>query len=213
MANKLNRRQSDFVEEYLIDLNATQAAIRAGYSKKTAHVIGHQNLRKPKILERIQARREELRKSLEITPERVLREEARLAFVDVGDLFDDQGRLLDVSEVPEDARRAIAGIEITERMIPMGKDIEPEKEIKYKYKMADKGRALERVSKHLGLYIEKKEISGPGGGPIETKITDFPTEPMTVAEWETLREEAEARRNGLIPDPDPDTTNAAEKTP
>lgn len=56
-------------------------------------------------------------------------------------------------------------------------------------------RALDMAYKVKGEYAaEKKEVTGPGGGPIETKMTDFPTEPMTVAEWEALRNEAEAKR-------------------
>ncbi len=185
---ELTPKQADFVEEYLIDLNATQAAIRAGYSKKTAESIGHENLRKPKILEKIQSRRKELRESLNITQERILMEEARLAFVDISALFDENDKLLPINKIPEDARRAIAGIEITEGV--KGKDLTR------KYKLSDKGRALERISKHLGLYAAKKhEHTGAGGGPIETKITDFPKEPKDIAEWEAMKKEAEKSRN------------------
>ena len=185
---ELTPKQANFVEEYLIDLNATQAAIRAGYSEKSAESIGHENLSKPKIYEKIQARRKELQESLQITQERILEEEARLAFVDVRFLFDENGDLLPIHKIPEDARRAIAGVEVT--------DLEKVKGVKRKYRLSDKGRALERISKHLGLYAAKKhEHSGPGGGPIETKITDFPTEPKTKKEWEQQRKEAEENRD------------------
>lgn len=71
-ANGLTPKQSAFVEEYLIDLNATQAAIRAGYSKKTAEVIGLENLRKPLIAAVLLARKEDRAKKTEITQEYVL---------------------------------------------------------------------------------------------------------------------------------------------
>jgi phage terminase small subunit len=194
MAKKLNHRQAQFVEEYLIDLNATQAALRSGYSPKTAYSIGFENLKKPDIQEAIQKRREELQKALHITQERILQEEARLAFLDVGSLFDENDNLLPVHEIPEDARRAIAGIEITDRVV-LGEQSKKErvKDVKRKYRVFDKGRALERISKHLGLYAPKKhEHTGKDGGPIA--MTDFPAEPKTIAEWEAMRNEAEEKR-------------------
>jgi len=184
---ELTPKQANFVEEYLIDLNATAAAKRAGYSEKTAESIGHENLRKPKIAEKIHARRKELQESLQITQERILEEEARLAFVDVAFLFDEDGELLPIHKIPEDARRAIAGVEVT--------DLEKTKGLRFKYKLLDKGQALGRISKHLGLYAAKRhEHTGKNGGPIETKITDFPKEPATIKEWEEQRKEAEANR-------------------
>lgn len=64
---KLTDKQERFVQEYLIDLNATQAAIRAGYSEKTARVIGPENLSKPAIQERIQVYREEQKKKFSVS--------------------------------------------------------------------------------------------------------------------------------------------------
>lgn len=77
---KLTDRQEKFCNEYLIDLNATQAAIRAGYSKKTADRIGHENLSKLDIQERIQGLRQIIADNQQITPERVIKEFARIAF-------------------------------------------------------------------------------------------------------------------------------------
>lgn len=183
----LTDKQAAFVDEYLIDLNATQAAIRAGYSEKTARFIGCQNLAKSHISEAIQTRRKELQKSLHITQERILEEEARLAFIDVGFLFDENGDLLPVHKIPEDARRAIAGIEITE--------LEKKGGTKHRYKVFDKGQALARISKHLGLYAPKKhEHTGKDGGPIETRMTDFPREPETIEDWEEQKKNAEEKR-------------------
>ena len=76
----LTPKQQRFCDEYLIDLNATQAAIRAGYSEKTAYRTGADNLRKPQIEEYIAKRQKELSRSTEITQERVIKELALIAF-------------------------------------------------------------------------------------------------------------------------------------
>ena len=81
----LNQKQKRFVLEYLIDLNATQAAIRAGYSEKTAYSIGQENLKKPEIQRAIQSRQVTLQNKLEITQEKVLEELAAVAFAKASD--------------------------------------------------------------------------------------------------------------------------------
>ncbi len=156
---ELTPKQDKFVDEYLVDLNATQAAIRAGYSKRSANNIGPGNLLKPIIQEAIQKRRLKLQQKLHITQERVLEEEARLAFVDIESMFDDKGNLLPVNKIPEDARRAIAGVEVIEGVV--------KGETKFKYRLWDKGRALERISKHLGIYAPEKHELGLGKGLAE----------------------------------------------
>ena len=83
-AMSLTAKQQRFVDEYLIDLNATQAAIRAGYSAKTADVIGYENLRKPQIMEIIEQAMQKREKRTEITQDRVLEELADIAFNDGG---------------------------------------------------------------------------------------------------------------------------------
>src|SRR4030095_16059987 len=80
---KLTPKQAKFVQEYLIDLNATQAAIRAGYSPKRADEQGYENLRKPEIQTTLAAERQSLAANPQITPERVLQEYSRLAFADL----------------------------------------------------------------------------------------------------------------------------------
>ncbi len=70
----MNSKQQRFVEEYLVDHNATQAAIRAGYSEKTASSIGHENLRKPEIAAAIAAEQARLRRKVEVSVERLTEE-------------------------------------------------------------------------------------------------------------------------------------------
>lgn len=79
----LTAKQQRFVEEYLVDLNATQAAIRSGYSAKTARSVGAENLTKPDIQAAIQERRSRIAAKLEVTQERIVAELARIAFSDI----------------------------------------------------------------------------------------------------------------------------------
>ncbi|MFD1165208.1 terminase small subunit [Sphingobacterium daejeonense] len=91
----LTDKQQRFVEEYMVDLNATQAAIRAGYSQNTAHSIGAENLIKPEIQEAIQKRKQELSDQTGITAERVLKEYAKIAFSDIRELV--RGKVFDIT--------------------------------------------------------------------------------------------------------------------
>lgn len=81
----LTPKQAMFVAEYLVDLNATQAAIRAGYSKRTAGQIGEENLRKPEIAEAIQSAQREREERTHITQDQILREVAAIALSPLGD--------------------------------------------------------------------------------------------------------------------------------
>lgn len=149
-------KQQLFVREYLVDLNATQAAIRAGYSAKTAQRIAHQLLHEtPAVAAAVQAGMDKRSAKLEITAERVLQEIARLAFFDPSKLYDEHGRPRPVHKLDEDTRRAIAGVEIDE----VGGGDKP-LVVTRKVKLADKGANLERLGRHLKLFTDKVEISG-----------------------------------------------------
>ena len=105
----LTPKQERFVAEYQVDLNATQAAIRAGYSERTASAIGFENLSKPEIAERISVVRNRLAQKVEVTQERVLRELARVAFSDVRNLFtwdEDRACFIPSRDLTQDLRQA-----------------------------------------------------------------------------------------------------------
>jgi phage terminase small subunit len=119
MTKDLTPKQERFVEEYLVDLNATQAAIRAGYSEKTARFIGAENLTKPNVQRAIQKASSELTKKVGIDQERVLTEEKRIAFSDIRAIFDENGTQIKPNELPEEVSRSIAKIEVIDS--PMGK--------------------------------------------------------------------------------------------
>jgi len=151
----LTAKQRCFVEEYLVDLNATQAAIRAGYSKRTARQVGAENLTKPVIASLVADAQSERAERTEIDQDRVLKELARIGFSDIRQLFDSNGRLLRPEEWPDAAAAAVASIEVVTRNVGEG-----EVEHVAKIRAWDKPRALEMVGKHLGTFRERVEHSG-----------------------------------------------------
>lgn len=154
-AVELTPRQSRFVDEYLIDLNATQAAIRAGYSEKTASAVGFENLRKPKIAAAIQERMKNREERTEVTQDRVLKELARLGFADLRGVFTDSGNLKMPSEWSDAMAAAVSSVEVVVR--PSGEydeDGRPEVEHVHKFKLWDKNAALEKIAKHLGMFAD-----------------------------------------------------------
>lgn len=111
MPQALSDQQRAFCAEYIKTGNATSSAKSAGYSEKTSHVQGCQLLKRPLIAAEIARLTGKFEKKSELTAEKILAELSRIAFFDPKDLFDENGKLLDINKMPEDARRAIAGIE------------------------------------------------------------------------------------------------------
>lgn len=147
----LTARQQRFVDEYLCDLNATQAAIRSGYSKKTAEWIGPQLLTKSHVAAAVAERMKARGERTAITADRALLEAARLALFDPRKLFNDDGSPKGIHELDDDTAAAVAGIEVLEQFEGSGKDRVFVGYLK-KYKIADKNSALEKLFKHHGLY-------------------------------------------------------------
>lgn len=146
-------KQAAFIAEYLVDKNATRAAIRAGYSKKTAEWIGPQLLGKTHVRQAIDAALAKQADTLEITAERILRERARLAFLDPGKLFDADGQPIPIQNLDPDTRACIVGIEVQEQFEGHG---EERRFIGYvkKYRLAAKDSSLAALEKRFGL-VEK----------------------------------------------------------
>ena len=217
----LTDKQRRFVDEYLIDLNATQAAIRAGYSKKTARQAGAENLSKPVIAEAIAAGKSELSRRAEITADMVLERFWNIATADPNELIqlrrvccrychgedhayqwrdpeeyagalhaaeeagakalpnDDGGygfnptfdpypdcprcfgeghmdaHALDTRKLSDRSRMLYAGAKVTKEGVEI--------------KMHDQAKALENVAKHLGMFVDRHEVTGKDGGPIQTE--------------------------------------------
>ena len=168
MKSILTPKQERFCQEYIKDLNGRQAAIRAGYSEKTANEQASQLLAKLHIASRVAELKGESAERLKIDADEILRELHRLAMVDVTQAFDDMGGLKPFKEMPEDVRKAIAGLEVSEIFEGSG-DQRTAIGLLKKIRMWDKPRALELLGKHLSLFIERHEHTGKGGGPIETR--------------------------------------------
>jgi phage terminase small subunit len=179
----LTPKQQRFVDEYLIDLNATQAAIRAGYREKAAYATGAENLRKPLIAAALTEAMKAREARTEITQDRVLDELAKIGFADIrkavkwgdgiavtnpesGEIEVSNGVSLIGSEEIDDATAAsISEVSQTAQGI--------------KIKMHDKRAALVDIGRHLGMFKDKLEHTGLDGGPIKSRISvEFVNPPM-----------------------------------
>lgn len=177
----LNAKQQRFVDEYLTDLNATQAAIRAGYSEKTARFIASENLAKPNIAAAIQAGRDKTANKLEITRERVMREYARLAFVDPRDFYNADGTLKNVPDMDADTAAALVGFEVDELFAGSGADAIEIGQTK-KIKWSDKKAALDSINRMMGWNQDKLKVQGDPEAPLEVRTKVVIVPPKQVAE-------------------------------
>lgn len=182
---KLTPKQKRFCDEYLIDLNATQAAIRAGYSEKTACEQGARLLTNVKVQEYIQKRKQDRVERTEITQDMVLRELATIAFANAADyaavvekdaMLEVDGSMIPVldnegnpvkyrtvepvltADLTEAQKRALS-------VIKKGRD-------GFEVKPYDKVRALELLGKHLGMFADKIDVKGSINNPFEGLTTE-----------------------------------------
>ena len=175
---KIDRSQI-FAKEYLIDLNATQAAIRAGYSPKTAMQQGQRLLTRDDIQAAIQKEMNKRARRTEITADKVLEEYAKLGFSDVtdylqvvtervlvghdketGEPISDISQFVlmkDTANIPKDKLAAIS-------------EIKQAKDGSISFKLHDKRGALDSIARHLGMFTERIEHTGKDGGPIQTAV-------------------------------------------
>ena len=159
--NNKTAKQDRFVEEYLVDLNATQAAIRAGYSKKTARSIANELLTKPDIQEAIQKAMQERSERTEVTQDRVLKELAMIAYSDIRNYIEIEKltgamRAKAFEEMPEGESRVLKSIK-EDRVIK--EDADGKKVTVYdkvKFALWDKTKALELIGRHLGMFTDVK---------------------------------------------------------
>lgn len=173
---KLSNKQKLFCDEYLIDLNVTQAAIRAGYSENYANKKAFLLLEKPEIKAYIDKKMKAREQRTEITQDKVLEEIAAIAFSNASDffkvidrkimingyeVFDDEGNpktykdveITNTDKLSLDSRKVISGIKVGANGIEV--------------KLNDKLKALELVGRHLGMFKDKVEVSGNINNPFE----------------------------------------------
>lgn len=172
----LNAKQRRFVDEYLIDLNATQAAIRAGYKAKYANTNAPKLLQNTAIAEALSAQMKAREQRTEITQDKVLAELAKIGFADIRNALawgpevmvvdEETGEtavsngvaLVPSGKIDDDTAAAISEISQTAQGI--------------KIKLHDKRAALVDIGRHLGMFKDKVEVTGKDGGPIQqTTVT------------------------------------------
>jgi phage terminase small subunit len=159
-------KQALFVQEYLVDLHATKAAIRAGYSAKTAHVIGPENLDKPEIQAAVQLAMDARAARTGVTADRVVAELAKLGFSNMMDYisvpeFGDP--FVDLTKLTRDQAAALTEVTV-EEVTTGGRDPVTTKRVKIK--VADKRAALVDLGKHLLMFKDRLEVTGADGAPL-----------------------------------------------
>lgn len=174
---RLTPKQEMFVKEYLVDLNATQAALRAGYSAKTAGAIGKENLQKPLIQAEIQKNMNNRAERVEITADRILQELGAIAFHDTNDVvYVDEVDYIsgwkvtqketetepEVKEPIMDTRQMVIVKNLSELTPLQRKSIASIKQGKegIEIKFYDKIKAAELLGKHMKLFADQVEHSG-----------------------------------------------------
>ncbi|WP_390451781.1 terminase small subunit, partial [Chryseobacterium sp. Alg-005] len=141
---KLTEKQQKFCEEYLIDLNATQSAIRAGYSEKTASEQGTRLLGNVKVQNFLKERQEKKAEELDITQTMILQELVKIAFGDVKNYFDDLGRLINISDLKNDVSASIKSVTIQQEKVELRGEAFVETAVK-KIESYDKLKAIDTI--------------------------------------------------------------------
>ena len=161
----LTPKQRAFVSEYLVDLNATAAAGRAGYKVPD---IGRQLITKNNVSEAIQEAMVAREKRTGITSDRVLQELAKLGFANMADYMKctpGGDPYLDFSQLSRDQAAALVEVTVEDFVDGRGEDARSVRRVKFK--LADKRAALVDIGKHLNMFVDRKEITGKDGGPIQ----------------------------------------------
>lgn len=164
----LNPKQQRFVAEYLKDLNATQAAIRAGYKADNADVTGPRLLGNVGVASAIAFGQAKLAEKAGVTAERVVAELAKLGFANMQDYMRvgvDGDPWLDFSQLTRDQAAALTEVTVEDFKEGRGEDARDVRRVKFK--LADKRAALVDLGRHLGMFVENVRHSGPSGGPLQ----------------------------------------------
>lgn len=163
---KLSKKAARFSHEFCIDLNATQAAIRAGYSEKTAYSIANYLLKKVEIQERIAENQKRISESCELSAAKVLNELSRIAFCDVTDYVTfGRGKftIKDSTSLTKDQTACIQ--EVSKTTTRGGSTI--------KFSLHDKLRAIEMLGRHLGLFTDKFQVNGMLNGLSDGQVDEL----------------------------------------
>jgi len=197
----LTPKQSRFVEEYLIDLNGKQAAVRAGYSAKSAEAQASRLLRNTAVQAALGEAMQARSQRTEVTADRVVAELAKLAFADMRDYWPRPGETIDLHRLDEDRTAAISEFTIDETET-CPKDGGPTViKRKTRIKLYDKKAALDSLARNLGMFVDRHEIN-----TFEQRVINMtPAERLQMAaeiirdgqKYLPILEDAEAK--GLVP--------------
>lgn len=167
----LNAQQLRFIQEYLIDLNAKQAAIRAGYSAKTAHSQGQRLLKHVDVSKAIEAAQYKRAQKTETDAAFVLTRLAQEVSADIADLYDDAGKLKPIKEWPLIWRQGlVAGVDTSEETGSDGKTVVTVSKIK----LSDRIKRLELLGKHISVNAFREQVGhgDPDGNPLPAPVVD-----------------------------------------
>jgi len=170
---KLTPKEERFCYEYLLHLNATKAAISAGYSEKTARQIGARLLSKVDIQTRVQHLKDNLAETAGISALRVIKEHEKIAFTDAGQIRDKWMDLKAFEDLTDEQKATIQ--EVTTREVKFGTEV--------KVKMYDKQRSLDAINAMLGFNAPTKtetELTGKGGKDLFAQMSDADLEKKIV---------------------------------
>ena len=177
----LTAKQRQFVVEYLIDLNATQAAIRAGYSTRGAKDQACQHMQRPEVVNAIEQAKEERNKRTQVDADYVLQRLTEIDQMDFIDILEDDMSFKPVRQWPKVWRQYLSGFDLAEMFEGSGKDRDMVGILK-KIKWPDKVKNLELLGKHVSVnaFREQLGIGDPNGGPLQS-VTTTTTDPVEAA--------------------------------
>lgn len=164
----LSPKQKKFCQEYIVDLNATQAAIRAGYSQKTANEQGARLLANVSIKKLVSELKEKRAKRTEITADMVIKELAKIGFSNIQDFIGGSNSISDISTIDKEKAASVSSIETTTTIRGKGED--QYAETSTKIKVWDKTKALEQLGRHLGIFEKDNEQNKPDSNTTFTEI-------------------------------------------
>jgi len=157
---KLSPKQRLFIKHYRLNHNGKQAAIAAGYTKRSAEVTASRLLRNAKVAAELGEQQKQLEEKLEVSVEWVVKRLMRRADFDVRKFYREDGSLRPIAELDEETAYALQGLEIEKLYEHFGKGQAAATGTLTKIKFADRDRALELLGRHLKMFTDKVEITG-----------------------------------------------------
>lgn len=160
---ELTPKQARFVEEYLVDLCATRAAIRAGYSEKTAAEQGYDLLRRPHIADALRKEQQKRSERVHVSQDYVLRRLLDISEADLIQASDEEGNLLPLAQWPKSLRMALDGLDCTElARQSLDDELEVSTHLR-KVKLSSRLKALDMLGRHLGMWTDRVVIEDQAG--------------------------------------------------